>query len=198
MRLRLICLLALCIVGSSGRAIAQDPSVLVSDLLKEIQRGVNDANTKITQDFNNVPPLDSVTLQLQTQTDFSGSGGINLWFIKIGGGSDKTSSTQMTVVLKPATVAKAVSNETLDQTISNALYAAAKGIHDSQVGAGALPLLVDSLTAEFAFTVKNNASGGIQFNLLPVGGNATVGGAKSNVQKITVKFGNPSPKKDSD
>jgi len=178
----------------TGNLQAQDSSVLVSDLLQAIQRGVNDANSRINKDFHNIPPLDSVTLQLQTQTDINGSGGVNLWFIKFGGGTDKTTSSQMTIVLKPASGRAAVANKNLDQTIANALYGAAKGIHDAQIGEGSLPLLVDSLSADFAFTVKNNGSAGIQFNLMPIGGSLTGGGSVSDVQKISVKFAKPSTK----
>jgi len=194
MKFRLSVLLMVSAFGLTGNLLAQDPSVLVSDLLKEIQRGVNDANSRIDKDFHNVPPLDSVTLQLQTQTDINGTGGVNLWFIKFSGGVDKTTSTKTTLVLKPAVVRAAVANRNLDQTISNTLYGAAKGIHDAQIGEGSLPLLVDSLSSEFSFTVKKNGSGGIQFNLLPIGGSATGGVSASDVQTITVKFAKPTTK----
>lgn len=184
MRMRLVLLLAISAIGMTGNLSAQDSSLLVSDLLKAIQRGVNDANARINKDFHNIPPLESVTLALQTETDINGTGGVNLWFVKFSGGANKTTSTQMTIVLKPATARAPVANKNLDQTISNALYGAAKGIHDAQIGEGALPLLVDSLSADFAFTVKKNGSGGVEFKLLPIGGSLSGGGSVSDVQKM--------------
>jgi len=179
-------------VGVSARA---DDSLLVSDLLTLIQRGINAARPEIDK-MGNVPPLDSVTLQLQTETQIGGSAGINLWFVKIGGGKTNTSSTQMTLVLKPATSGRAaVSAVPLDETIKNTLIAAAKGVHDAQTGENKVPLLLDSLSAEFGFTVKKNASGGVEFKLVPIGGSATGDLTKTDVHKITVKFGKPQPPK---
>lgn len=193
MRLSRLLLLAVLAAFSTAKLTAQDSSVLVSDLLKEIQRGVNDASARINRDFHNVPPLDSITLKLQTETDVNGSGGLNLWFVKINGGGDKTTSSTMTVVLKPVIVRSSVAAANLDQTISSVLYGAAKGIHDAQIGQGALPLKVESLAADFAFTVKKNGSAGIQFNLLPIGVNASGGGSATDAQTISVKFANPQP-----
>ena len=73
MRIRLLVPLAVLTFVLTGNLQAQDSSVLVSDLLQAIQRGVNDANSRINKDFHNIPPLDSVTLQLQTQTDITGA-----------------------------------------------------------------------------------------------------------------------------
>lgn len=169
-------------------ALAADVSILVSELLTLIQRGINKARPEIAK-LGNVPPLDSVTLQLQTETEESGSAGINLWFVKIGGGRKNTASTQMTLLLKPATSERGpVAAKPLDETIKNALIAAAKGVHDAQVGADAVPLLLDSLTAEFGFTVKKTGTGGVEFKLVPIGGSASVDLAKTDVHKITVKF----------
>jgi hypothetical protein len=168
-----------------------DDSVLVSELLTLIQRGINAARPEIDR-MGNVPPLDSVTLQLQTETQEGASAGINLWFVKIGGGKTNTASTQMTLILKPATSGRsAVSAVPLDETIKNTLIAAAKGVHDAQAGATGVPLLLDSLSADFGFTVKKSGSGGIEFKLVPIGGSATVDVAKTDVHKITVKFAKP-------
>lgn len=51
--------------------------------------------------------------------------------------------------------------------------AAAKGVNEAQSGPDGIPLLLDSLTAEFDFTVKRNGTAGLQITLLPVGGNAS-------------------------
>jgi hypothetical protein len=165
-----------------------DDAVLVSDLLKSIQRGINEAQPDI-QRLGNVPPLDSVSLQIQAETDKSGSGGINLWFVKIGGSSDSKASTQLSFVLKPALPgSKNVAGPPLDTTIKDALIAAAKGVYDAQSSPNPVPLLLDSLTADFAFTVKKSGNAGVQFQLVPIGGSASVTGSRSDVQKITVKF----------
>jgi hypothetical protein len=117
---------------AAAPAWCQDSSLLVSDLLKQIQRGINIASATIESQYRNVPPLDSVTLQLQTETQLTGTAGLSLWFVKIGGGGGTTSSSQMTVVLKPAAPTKAgVPKPKLDDTIALVLIGAAKGVFDA-------------------------------------------------------------------
>jgi hypothetical protein len=167
-----------------------DP-LTVSDLLNLVQKGINTAKAEIDK-YNDVPPLDSVTLVLQTETKSSVTAGVNLWFVKIGGGGSNDVSNQMTYVLKPpkAPPAKNVGDEKLDQQIALALEGAAQGVHDAQK---IIPLLLDSLQADFAFTVIKNADGGVQFTLAPWGGSFDAGISKTAVHKITVKFATPAP-----
>jgi hypothetical protein len=88
-----------------SRAFAQPASdVRVSELLRDIQKGINAANAEISG--LQMPPFDSVTLQLQTEGTVGGTGGVNLWFIKISGGASKDTSSQMTLMLKPPKAGK--------------------------------------------------------------------------------------------
>lgn len=171
--------------------------MLVSDLLTLIQKGINTAKASIDTYHNLVPPLASVTLSLQTETSVTGTGGVNLWFVKLGGSASKGSSSQMTLVLKPTPPGRSPvsNNPSLDQTIAQVLIGAAKGVYDAQMKPDSIPLQLDSLSADFMFTVNKKGDGGVEFKLLPIGGSADVGGSKTDTQKITVKFAKPQPAK---
>jgi hypothetical protein len=168
--------------------------VKVAELLKNIQKGINGAQAEIKS--LQMPPLDSVTLVLQVEGTVGATGGVNLWFVKIGGSASKDTSSQMTLVLKPASsTTTATSGVPLDQTIKNTIIAAARGVNEAQGGADGIPLLLDSLTADFSFTVKKSGTGGVTFTLMPVGGSGSSTIDRSDVQKITVKFAKPQPLK---
>jgi hypothetical protein len=167
-------------------------SLSISTFLTQVQKGINLAKTQIDQ--ARFPPLDSVTLVLQTETQYSGTAHLNLWFIKLGGGTTKTNSGQMTLILKPPkTVPAPVAAESFDRTLAQAIIGAAKGVKDAQLGDP--PLKLDSFTADFGFTVNVKGDAGIEIKLVPIGGDAELGASKTNVHKMTVKFAYPSPGK---
>lgn len=192
MKLALACLF---LAGSfAAPAKADDQPATVTDLLKSIQRALDEAAPTIKT--LGVPALDSVTLVVQAEGTKSGTGAINLWFVKIGGSAEKDASTQMTFVLTPASApTKNVAGPPLDETIKDALISAAQGVYDAQKPPSPVALSLKSLKAEFAFTVKKSGNAGVAFQLVPIGGSIGATGTTTGVQKITVQFGKPSDAK---
>src|SRR5438876_4848780 len=93
----LLALAGYCIDQPANAADMNQTRLTVNQLLTEIQKGINEAYVKI--DKQKFPPLGSVTLTLQTETKFDGDAKLNLWFVKVGGGASKGTSSTMTLVL---------------------------------------------------------------------------------------------------
>ncbi len=187
------CFLGLLIVACPSLCGQVDKtSVTVQELLLQIQTGIGEAKAQIAK--QSFPPLDSVTLTLQTEAKKDASGKFNLWFVKLGGGVGSAASSQMIIILRPTDVATSrVSATPVSQVLRDAIIGAAQGVAEAAKDPD-VPLRMDSLSVELKFTVSKSGNAGIDVTLQPIGGGISGNISSSNVHALLVKFANPSKK----
>lgn len=188
---RLVLIVALvasapCVLGQADT----QRGVAIDSVLNEIQRGLTQAQVEIAD--NKLPPLESVTVTLQTEYVKKGGPKVKLFIISFGQTWEKQSSNELTLVLKPPKKAtEAVgTHEGLSDQLVDAIVSAASGVQAAKDRKP--PLLLDSMKAEFGFVVNTNTSGGIKFEIVPVTAELSGELSKKAVHKITVNFANPS------
>ena len=181
------------LILASAWAMAQAGSqgVAIDSVLNEIQRGLTQAQVTIAD--SKLPPLESVTLTLQTQRyDKKGGPKFTLFIISFGQTWEKQSSNELTLVLKPPqkTATEEVGTPVgLSNQLVDAIVSAARGVQAAKDRTP--PLLLDSMKAEFGFVVNTNTSGGIKFEIVPVSAEMSGELSKKAVHKISVSFANP-------
>lgn len=162
-------------------------AVTIKRVLVEIQKGLTRAQTEIFA--LGMPPLESVTLTLQTEYTRSVEGGINLYIFTFGQKWEQGRSqvVELKLVPPPAdTPRELASKPGLSEHLVQAIVSAAKGVQKARITDP--PLEVEQLKAEFTFVVMTKTKGGLEFEIVPVG--AEIKGSLENkaLQKITVTF----------
>lgn len=165
--------------------------VEIDAVLTEIQKGLTQAQVEI-QDAK-LPPLESVTLTLQTEYVKKGGPKVKLYVITFGQTWEKDSSNTLTLVLKPPSAKAATESVSstggLSDQLVDAIVSAASGI---QAAKGRKPpLVLDSMKAEFRFVVNSQTSGGVKFEIVPVSAELSGELSKKAVHTISVSFANP-------
>lgn len=172
-----------------------DRGVAIDSVLSQIQRGLTQAQLTLADSQPRLPPLESVTLTLQTEFDKKGGPKFKLWVISFGQTWEKQSSNELVLVLKPpsGTATEEVGTpEGLSDQLVDAIVSAARGVQAAKDRQP--PLLLDNMKAELGFVVSTNTSAKVAFEILPV--SAELGGdlSRKAVHKISISFANP-PKK---
>ena len=194
--MRIVCqfVLIIALVASAPWVLGQadgDRGVAIDSVLNEIQRGLTQAQLEIAD--NKLPPLESVTVTLQTEYVKSGGPKLKLFIISFGQTWEKQSSNELTLVLKPPPPKKATeavgTHEGLSDQLVDAIVSAANGVQGAKDRKP--PLLLDSMKAEFGFVVNTKTSGGIKFEIVPVTAELSGELSKKAVHKISVSFANP-------
>ena len=188
--MKITALVAFVIVSSAGLR-AQD--VPIDGLLANIQLALLDIQGQASKE--SLPPLDAVTLTLQTEYKKAAGGGIKLFIISFGKKWERTRSHELKLELKPPSplATRPVSKDAVTEHLVNAVLSAVRGAEAARKRKP--PLELNTLTAEFGFVVEEKGSGGLKYELLPVG--FDVAGDLSNkaVHKVAVVFKRPEKKK---
>ena len=135
---------------------------------------------------NNLPPLESVTLTLQTVAVAEQSGTVKLFIIKWGTTTTKASTNTIVLTLTPPPPSTAKSLGPVKDNLVNAMLAASKAV---QAARGSLPgFEPKQVVCEYSFGVKKEGSGGISFEILPVSVSGGATTARQAVQTVSLSF----------
>lgn len=168
--------------------------VVIDQLLKEVQIGI----AKVQNDLggDGIPPLQSVTLNLTAEVKKDVGGKINLFIVSFGHKWEKGLTQEVEVTLKPPTPKKLVGRgapSVADQLVK-AIESAARGVQAARANKD-VPLVASGLKVVLSFVVKGDTSLGAKFEIIPVTVDLSGDLQNSAVQKITVIYQNPEPKK---
>ena len=164
---------------------AKSRGALIGQVLAEIQNGLGSAQASLRA--AKMPELDSVTLTLLTQYKKTEQGLFKL-FVVFGGSSEEEATNQLVLTLKPPASGResAKPGPGLSELLVGAIKDAAEGVKNA--GTAGVPLEADSLTAEFQFAVIESHKIGIEFEIVPAGGEIGGGWSKKAVHTVAVKF----------
>ena len=188
--LRLLMLAGLLVLPLRVEAQPADQGLTVDAVLTEIQRGLADAQTLAAA--ASLPPLDAVTVTLQTQYNVKGGPKFKLLIFSFGQTWERQASSELTYVLKPP---QPLSKEQialgpgLSKQLVDAIVGAAAGVKDAADRKP--PLELNSFTADFGFVVKSSSNVGVKFEIVPVSVEAGVDYTKTAVHRIKVAFAQP-------
>jgi len=169
--------------------------VLIDQLLKEVQVGL--AKAQVDLHDAGIPPLQSVTLNLTTEVKKEVGGKISLFIVSFGRKWEKSHAQEIEVTLKPpkpSQVVKLARGPSVSDQLVQAIESAARGVQAARNNKD-VPLVASNLKVVLSFVVKGDTSGGAKFEIVPVTADLSGDLASSAVQKITVVFENPEPKK---
>ena len=167
--------------------------VVIRQLLKEVQIGLG----KVQADLHNegIPPLESVTLDLTAEVKKDVGGKINLFIVSFGQKWEKSRSQEVEVTLKPPKPSQLVGRgPSVSDELVKAIESAGRGVQAAR-GDKTVPLVASGLKVVLSFVVTGDTSGGANFQILPVTVDLSGDLVNSAVQKITVVYQNPEPKK---
>ena len=177
--------------ATSGAQTAKPASgTSLDSVLMEVQGALQRAQDVLAA--SSLPPLQSVQLTLHTQAEKDATGNVKVLFISLGGGPAASASQELVLTLippKPKSEAKPafVPPPTAADSIVGFIQAAAQAVRTAE--SGKPPLEAKSLTLDLAFTVKQSASGGLQFDVGIVSANVTGDTKNSSEQRIKITFG---------
>ena len=167
--------------------------VLIDQLLKEVQVGL----AKIQNDLHGegIPPLESVTLDLTAEVKKDVGGKINLFIVSFGHKWEKSRSQEIEVTLKPPKPSPLVAKgPSVADELAKAIESAAQGVQAARSNKD-VPLVASGLKVVLSFVVTGDTSGGAKFQIAPVTVDLSGDLANSAIQKITVVYQTPEPKK---
>lgn len=144
-----------------------DKGVVISELLTEVQKGLGEAQTQLAD--SGFPPLESVTLTLQTEVADRGGGKVTVVIASLGRVWDKERADEITLTLrppKPYAPTPASAGPSVSEQLVEAIVASARGVQRAKRGQP--PLVLDRFQATFSFVVKTQTAGGLGFKIVPV------------------------------
>jgi hypothetical protein len=197
---RIWILLLIGLMGASpARIYAQSsedvPGIAIDQLLQQIQIGLAKVQKDLTQD--DIPPLQSVTLNLVAEAKKEAGGKINLYIVSFGKKWERDKTQEIEITLKPPSPNKpapVAQGPTVADELINAIENAARGVHAARQNKQ-VPLTPTGLKVVLGFTVKTDTSGGVKFTISPVTADLSGDLAKSAIQKVTVVYQVSEPKK---
>lgn len=168
--------------------------IVIDQLLKEIQIGLR----KVQNDLRGegIPPLQSVTLDLTAEVKKEVGGKINLFIVSFGHKWEKSRSQEIEVTLKPPKPSPLVAKgpPSVADELVKAIESAAQGVQAARENKD-VPLVASALKVVLSFVVTGDTSVGAKFQIAPVTVDLSGDLANSAIQKITVLYQNPEPKK---
>lgn len=185
-------LLALVLSACSTAALTQQPenaqSASIEQLLGEVQNGLTQAQTKLTEE--KLPQLKSVTLNLTAEAKDVGGGKVSLFIVSFGRKWEKSVSQEIEIKLVPPKADKRLgiskSVSVADQ-LATAIVSAGKSVKKARDHSG-VPLVTSNLKVVLKFVVKQDTTGGAQLKLVPVTFDLSGEMANEATQKITVEY----------
>lgn len=191
------------LVGCHTAAIAEPPQntdtidkqVQVAQLLSSVQLAL--ARVQKDLAFEKMPLLKSVTLYLNAEINKDASGKVNLFVVSFGSKKAKSETQEIEITLTPPPVehplnVSSISPAIIDRLVA-AILGAARGVQDAENNKD-VPLIFSGLKVVLGFVVKKGASGGAQFEIVPVGFELSGNVSAVSLQKITIQYQNPSSK----
>ena len=184
----------LCLIVLSPAAFAKDDAagtasgtdVQIAELLNQIQRALITVQDSAASE--NLPKLNSVIVELQTQFKKEGGGGLSLFVVTLGAKASKEEVQMLKLTLKPPEVGAKMPVSAADvyQSLAEAILAAAKGAAAAKTREPRLEL--SELVATIKFVVLASGGGGIRFTIAPVSIDLSGNVSDSTTQTISVTF----------
>jgi hypothetical protein len=194
-----VCLMLVLITPLAGgprllRAADSSKEIGIAPVLQAVHEALVEAAQYQQPGF---PDLSSITVTLATDTSKDASGKVKLLIFTIGGGPSTDSSSTLTVQMKPPTEkptpnVQGVNPATLKSALAGALLAAQQAFNQARQVNDQLntSLRTNKVQVEVKFTVKKVVEGGIDTaTLLPIGLSATGKYSKSQIQTVTLAYG---------
>src|SRR6476620_4316674 len=175
------------LLGSPPQERPAADAVTIQEVLTEVQRGLAEAQQQLVA--AQIPPLDSVVLNLQTEYNVQGGPRFKLLIFTFGKTWERQRSNELVITLKPpkpGTNEQVLATPSLDSQRVAAIVAAAQGGRAAETGTP--PLQLTTLKAEFKFVVKESTSAGAKFEILPVSADLNADWSKKAVHTIAVTF----------
>jgi hypothetical protein len=183
----------LCFAQTPKKAYAQElKTVGITEVVKAIGEALKEAQENNVAIF---PPLKSVEINLSTVATKEGGAKFSILIFKIGGGISGEDVSTIKFKMEPPTTRTAtrgVDPKKYRMALAAALNTCKAGIVTAKQS---LPQLdVSEIEIEVAFTVQENAEGGISVEPIAIGDVAVGGGvngklSKSQVHKMKLVFG---------
>jgi hypothetical protein len=169
--------------------------VAIEAVIDQVKQALADVQNQLSS--ADLPPLNTVTLTLQTVAAKQDGVSVKLWVISLGGKWEKDSTQEITIVLTPPRPggARNVSTENLTKSLEEAIVSAAQGL--KKAGRSPNALILKSLDVTLSFTVKTGVNGDANVQILPLGPDLSGALNKTAVQTLKLSFGLPAAK-DSD
>ena len=144
---------------------------------------------------NQLPPLKSVKLTLQTVATGKVGGKISFWVITIGRSLQKEASQEVVLELVPPKAGNPanISSESFTKALEDSILDAAQGIQGADEGT--IPLKLNSLAVTLGFTVTAEGTAGAKLTLAPVTLDISGQKDKKVVHKLEVSYGSASTEK---
>jgi hypothetical protein len=159
----------------------------VSKVVTVVKRALEDAQKKIHDEGNELPPLESVTLTLQTTSVTTDGITFKIYVIGVGTTAEITNTEQLTLKLTPPPpdVEHPIgASGDLYQNLVDTIVAAAKASHQAS-SAAAPTLLIDSVGAQVAFGIKETKTGNLGIDIKPI---ISIGPSGSLAQQASNKI----------
>lgn len=172
-----------------AQADSETLGVPVEDLLTQIQTALAQVQKDLA--FEKIPPLKSVTLDLQAAATVQAGPKINLYIFSFGKKWEKDRSQQIQITLtppSPQTPLRSAKGPSLSQELVALIESAARGVQRARDNKD-VPLEASGLTAVFTFVIKGDTSGEAKFQIVPVTVDLSGDLTKTATHKITVVFG---------
>jgi hypothetical protein len=193
----LACTTALC--GQPQKTIPANKTktIDITEVVKAIGEALKEAQENNVAIF---PPLKSVEINLSTVATKEGGAKFSILIFSTTGGISGEDVSTITLKMEPPTTKTAprtVDSKKYKMVLAEALNTCKAGIIAAKKS---LPQLdISEIDIEVAFTVKENAEGGISVAPIAIGDVAVGGGvngklSKSQVHKMKLVFGTGSPK----
>jgi len=168
-------------------------SVTIQEVVAQVKEALSNVQTKLTN--NQLPPLTSVKLTLQTVATGKAGAKISFWVITIGGSLQKEASQEVVLELVPPNPGNAanISSESFTKALEDSILDVSQGVQGADQGN--LPLKLNNLSVTLGFTVTAEGTAGAKLTLAPVTLDISGQKDKKVVHKLEVSYGKPSSEK---
>ena len=164
--------------------VAPDNTIPLESLLVEVKDALAVAE-RLAQD-RSLPPLESVTLTLQTVAVTTQGGVVKLFIFKWGRIDTTTGTNTIVLTLSPPQPSTKKSLTPVTDNLVNAMLAASEAVKAAR---GSLPgFEAKQVVCQYSFGVRKEGSGGISFEILPVSLSGDASVSKQAVQTVSLSF----------
>jgi hypothetical protein len=196
-RIMLLTLLLVSPAIGSGKddknSASPNESVTIQAVVSQVKEALSNVQTKLAK--NQLPPLKSVKLTLQTVATSKAGGKISFWVITIGGSLQKEASQEVVLELVPPKAGNPanISSESFTKALEDSIFDAAQGVEGA--GEGTIPLQLNNLSVTLGFTVTAEGTAGAKLTLAPVTLDVSGQKDKKVVHKLEVTYGRATSEK---
>jgi hypothetical protein len=180
--LSMLCLLA----ALSAPTGAGAQTLTLEDMIREVKVALLRVEQIAREE--EIPPLHSVDLELNTVQVVDGNGKVSFLIFVIDGGvkTEQTNTVKLTLVPPPPESGSSVAAANIADTLTQAILAGARAI--KLAGQGQPPLVANELKATLKFAFTKKAGGGLQLQFPPfeIGGSGS--GSHGAVQTLSVTY----------